>query len=184
MRKAKKLKDPEMPLLKKKILMLGAFAVGKTSLVSRFVLSEFSEKYHSSMGIKVDKKLVKVGDNDVELMLWDLAGEDELNKVNTAYFRGASGYLLVIDGTRRDTFSTALMLRDRVEKDAGKIPYLVVINKIDLAGTDKWQLTAEDEQTLAAQKLTVFKTSAKTGQDVEETFMTMAKQLVTPAGSK
>ena len=169
-----------MPLHKKKILMLGAFAVGKTSLVSRFVLSEFSEKYHSSMGIKVDKKLVKLGENDVDLMLWDLAGEDELNKVNTSYFRGASGYLLVIDGTRHNTFDTALMLRDRVEKDAGKIPYLVVINKIDLAGSDKWQLTPADDATLAAQKLTVFKTSAKTGQGVEDAFLTLARQLVPP----
>lgn len=169
--------------IKKKILMLGKFAVGKTSLVSRFVSSEFTDKYHSSVGIKVDKKTLKLNDTDVELLLWDLAGEDELNKVNTIYFRGANGYLLVIDGTRADTFDTALELRDRVEKEVGKIPYLVVINKFDLAGTQKWQLTAEHDDILAAQKLTVIKASAKTGEAVDDAFKIMTQRMLSPQGS-
>lgn len=169
---------PEPPIRrtfgKKKILLLGAFGVGKTSLVSRFVLSVVTDKYHSSVGMKIDKKLLSIDGNNVELMLWDLAGEDELNKVNTIYLRGADGYLLVIDGTRGGTFDTAFTLRDRVEREVGTIPYVVIINKTDLAGTDKWQLTQEHDALLAAQNLTVIKTSAKTGAGVEEAFLAIA----------
>ena len=87
-------------MIQKKICMLGAFAVGKTSLVQRFVKSLFSDRYLTTVGVKIDKKIVTVGDTEVSLVLWDLAGEDEFQSVQTSYLRGASGYLLVIDGTR------------------------------------------------------------------------------------
>ena len=79
----------------KKICMLGSFAVGKTSLVSQFVSSIFSDKYLSTVGVKVDRKSVSVKGQDVTLMLWDLYGEDGFQRVQKSYLRGASGYLLV-----------------------------------------------------------------------------------------
>ena len=86
-------------MLQKKICMLGSFSVGKTSLVRRFVESIFSEAYHTSIGVKVDKKVVRVDDEDVTLVLWDIHGEDVYQKIRMSYLRGMSGYLLVADGT-------------------------------------------------------------------------------------
>ena len=87
-------------MIEKKICMLGASGVGKTSLVSRFVSSIFSDKYLTTVGVKVDKKVVAVDDTQVTLLLWDIYGQDEFQTVKPAYLRGASGYLLVADGTR------------------------------------------------------------------------------------
>src|SRR5207344_2519833 len=98
-------------MIQKKICMLGAFAVGKTSLVSRYVRSIFSDKYHSSVGVKVDKKLVVMGDEQLDLLLWDLYGEDEFQKIRPTYLRGSSGYVLVADGTRRETLEKAVGLQ-------------------------------------------------------------------------
>ena len=81
-------------MIQKKVCLLGGFAVGKTSLVSRFVTSIFSEKYLTTVGVKVDKKLVSVNGQDVTLMLWDIYGEDEFQTVQPSYLRGASGYLV------------------------------------------------------------------------------------------
>ena len=88
-------------MIQKKICMLGGFAVGKTSLVSRYVSSIFSDKYLTTVGVKVDKKQVAVDGRSVTLMLWDIAGQDDFQTVQASYLRGMSGYLLVVDGTRQ-----------------------------------------------------------------------------------
>ena len=87
-------------MLQKKICMLGSFAVGKTSLVRRFVESIYSDVYQTTVGVKIDKKNVKVSEKEVSLVLWDIYGEDDYQKMHWTYLRGASGYLLVADGTR------------------------------------------------------------------------------------
>ena len=86
--------------LKKKICLIGAFAVGKTSLVRRFVHSIFSEKYHTTVGVMIDKKQVNVNGLPVDLIIWDLHGEDDFQSVRMSYLRGASGCFYVADGTR------------------------------------------------------------------------------------
>src|SRR5579871_2191071 len=92
---------------KKKICMLGSYGVGKTSLVSRFVSSMFSDSYHSNVGVKIDKKIVAVDGEEVTLMLWDLAGEEDGAPVKLQQVRDTSGYLLVADGTRASTLDVA-----------------------------------------------------------------------------
>src|ERR1043165_1179544 len=98
-------------MLQKKICMLGAFAVGKTSLVTRYVKSIFSENYLTTVGVKIDKKTVTVDSTEVNLILWDLAGEDEFVQLQTSYLKGSSGYILVSDGTRSDTLLKAFTLQ-------------------------------------------------------------------------
>ena len=95
-------------MLKKKICLLGAFAVGKTSLVARFVTSMFDERYISTIGVKVDRKQVSVAAGDVDLMIWDIAGEGDFQRINPTYLKGASGCLLVADGTQSKRISTSL----------------------------------------------------------------------------
>ena len=80
--------------------MIGSFAVGKTSLVQQFINSIFSEKYQTTIGVKVDQKKILIGDMEITLIIWDIHGEDEFQKIQLSCLKGASGYLLVMDGTR------------------------------------------------------------------------------------
>lgn len=90
-----------MTELARKICLLGDFAVGKTSLVSRFVRNTFSEKYLTTVGVKVDSRALELADGRaLKLVVWDLAGKSELDSMNRSYIRGASGLMLVADGTR------------------------------------------------------------------------------------
>jgi small GTP-binding protein len=155
-------------MLQKKICMLGSFSVGKTSLVRRFVESIFSDAYQTSIGVKIDKKVVRAGNEDVTLVLWDIHGEDAYQKIRISYLRGMSGYLLVVDGTRRQTLDDALALNERVIQEAGKVPAVLVFNKSDLA--EKWEIDATRESELTAAGWTIIRTSAKTGDSVEEVF--------------
>ncbi len=125
-----------MKILKKKVCILGAAGVGKTSLVSRYVHSIFEDKYLSTIGVKIEKKSVAWGDTEVVLNLWDVAGEEEFFQIPKSYVTGAAGYLLVIDGTRAETLETGLNIRARVSELAGDLPWIALLNKSDLA--DQW----------------------------------------------
>ncbi len=160
-------------MLQKKICMLGAFAVGKTSLVARCVGGPFDERYHTTVGVKVDTKHMTIDGEDLNLVLWDLAGEDEFHQVRTSYLRGASGYLLVVDGTRQATLETAISLQHRVSEAVGDIPFLVLVNKADLEVS--WEV---DEQMLDTQGWQRIKTSAKTGHGVEEAFTRLVQMMM------
>jgi len=162
-------------MIGKKICLLGAFAVGKTSLAARFVKSIYSDQYITTVGVKVDKKTVNVNGQEINLIVWDLAGEDEFQKVRMSYLSGASGYLLVADGTRLDTIEPARMLRQRVNENIGALPFILIINKADL--TSEWEI---DDQAIAeceGQGWTVIKASAKTGEGVEEAFTKLAEKI-------
>lgn len=159
-------------MLQKKVCMLGSFSVGKSSLVRRFVETIFSEQYHTSIGVKVDKKVVHAKGQDVTLVLWDIHGEDAFQKVQISYLRGMSGYLLVADGTRRQTLEDALALANRVTETMGKVPVVLVFNKCDL--TAEWEIEPDREARLAADGWTIFRTSAKTGEAVEQVFSSLA----------
>jgi small GTP-binding protein len=118
--------------------------------------------------VKIDKKVVRAGNEDVTLVLWDIHGEDVYQKIRMSYLRGMSGYLLVVDGTRRQTLDDALALNERVIQEAGKVPAVLVLNKSDL--TEKWEIDAARESELTAAGWTMLRTSAKTGDSVEEVF--------------
>lgn len=163
-------------MIQKKIAMLGMYAVGKTSLVRRFVSSLFDEKYLTTVGVKIDRKVVRVRDLDVTLMLWDVAGAEDRFTVPVSFIRGSAGYLLVIDGTRIESFDRALDLAAQVEGTLGRVPFVAVLNKADLA--DRWQLRDEHFQALSALGCPVIRSSALTGEGVEEAFHTLAEHLV------
>jgi hypothetical protein len=163
-------------MIQKKICMLGAFAVGKTSLVQRFVQSIYSDKYHTTVGVKIDKKQVNVGSETVNLLLWDIQGEDGIEKLRSSYLRGAAGYLLVIDSTRRETLDTAYMMQKHAQEMLGLVPFVVVINKTDLV--DQYEIEDIALDYMKEQGWIVYKTSAKTGLSVEEAFVTLAGKMV------
>ncbi|MGL4622058.1 Rab family GTPase [Chroococcidiopsis sp.] len=163
-------------MIQKKICMVGAFATGKTSLVSQFVKSIYSEIYHSTVGVKIDKKLVKIAEREVNLILWDIHGEDEFQKLQMSYLRGASGYLLVVDGTRLYTLDKALSLQQKVEETIGKVPFILVLNKSDL--TADWEIENSVVDSLLQKNWTAIETSAKTATGVEEAFAKLTQQML------
>ena len=163
-------------MIQKKLCMIGAFAVGKTSLVARFVKSIFSEKYLTTVGVKIDKKSLSVGDQEMTLMLWDLAGEDEFIQMRTSYLRGSAGYFLVADGTRRATLDKAIELQQRAENEIGNVPFILLINKSDLK--DEWEIQDSEIAALTAEGWVVFETSAKTGVNVEEVFQLIGEKMI------
>lgn len=155
--------------------MLGTFAVGKTSLVRRFVESIYSDKYHTTIGVKIDKKLVQLENSELMLILWDIEGTETEFELRKSYLRGAAGYLLVADGTRQDTLYKALALQTRVEEIVGSLPFLLLMNKADLA--DQWNISERETTALNEKGWEVIQTSAKTGLGVEEAFHALAKKL-------
>ena len=163
-------------MIQKQVCMLGGVAVGKTSLVRRFVHGLFSEKYLTTMGVKIDRKVVRVDDDELGLVLWDIHGEDEFTRIALTYLRGASGLLLVMDGTRRHTLETAVRIGSQAVATVGEVPRLMLINKADLE--NEWDIGADDIEQLTAQGWSVIRTSAKSGQGVEEAFLVLAKRIL------
>jgi small GTP-binding protein len=163
-------------MIQMKICMLGAYAVGKTSLVSRYVHSLYSDKYLTTVGVKVDKKQLAVDGQDVTLMLWDIYGQDDYQKVTPAQLRGMAGYLLVVDGTRLGTLDTARQLQEKVTTSIGALPFLLILNKYDLA--PQWEVDESALWKLAEQGWHIVRTSAKTGEGVEQAFESLSRTML------
>ena len=168
-------------MIQKKVCMVGTFGVGKTSLVARFVKSIFSDKYLTTVGVKIDKKALvldsqETGHQEVNLMLWDLAGEDALTQVKASHLRGASGYILVADGTRLSSLDAAFDLHTRVEAELGPLPFTCVVNKLDLR--DSWEVKDDALEALAARGWSFLLTSAKSGEGVEALFHGLAQRMI------
>jgi small GTP-binding protein len=161
-------------MIQKKVCMLGSFAVGKTSLATRFVRSMFSERYHTTVGVRIHKKVLGLNGGQMNIVLWDLAGEDELVKLRVAYLRGCSGYVLVADATRPDTLQVAVQLKARAEGALGPVPFILVINKADLLDE---QTEGRIRKELAGTNCDLLWTSAKTGSGVEDAFIALAQKM-------
>ncbi len=167
----------KMTIIQKKICMIGDFSVGKTSLVARFVRQSFSDKYLTTVGVKIDTKLINITDDtQVKLILWDIAGSDALNTTTASYLRGAAGYLLVADGTRRPTWDSALNLQQAVSSQIGNKPFVLLLNKADLP--EQWEIKPSLVEPQTQQGWKLLPTSAKTGMGVEEAFSLLAKQIL------
>ncbi len=166
------------PTLQKKICMIGGFSVGKTSLVKQFVESVFSETYLTTVGVKIDKKTVNLNGNAINLILWDVAGEDDISSFKMTYMRGCAGYVLVADGTRPSTLDVAISLRARVEAEFGPLPFVLLLNKSDLQ--DQWAIDNAAMDELRQAGLSVRASSARSGEGVEDAFMELAVRTTTP----
>ena len=167
--------------LSKKICLLGDFAVGKTSLVRRFVYNRFEDKYLSTIGVKVSSKMVVVaGQNqptEVTMMIWDLAGSEEFNSVRSSYLRGTSGAILVCDLTRAETLPRLLMYVEELARVKNTIPIIMAANKSDLI--NDLQLSQDEVNQFAVSvNAPCYRTSAKFGDEVETLFRHLAWLMV------
>jgi small GTP-binding protein len=163
-------------MIQKKVCMLGTYAVGKTSLVRRFVDSVYSDKYHTTIGVKVDKKIVSVGNQEVAMLLWDIEGTEDAHELRQSYLRGAAGYLLVADGTRPDTLEKAIALHLRAQDEVNQAPFLLVLNKSDLVV--EWRIGTDKLADLKKRGFTVIIASAKSGAGVEDAFSRLAEEMI------
>jgi len=159
-----------------KLCMLGDFGVGKTSLVARFVHSTFSDKYLTTIGVKVDTKEVALDGRGVcKLVIWDIAGRSHLDALNMTYLRGASALLLVADGTRERSLNTALDLLMQSRTLLPEASVVLAVNKLDLA--ERWEVAPAALAELR-RSLPVHETSARSGEGVEAAFADIATRLV------
>lgn len=175
----------EMKQVKRKILLLGDEAVGKTSLIKKFVLDHFDDKYIATIGTKVTKKdlVIKTGMEQIylTLMIWDILGQKGYKSTQRSSFRGADGVILVCDFTRRATFSDleAYWL-DLLKNVVTNIPVVFAANKCDLM--EKAEFTLEEVKKLAEQYGSEgFSSSAKTGENVENLFHTIGGMVIAPS---
>lgn len=155
--------------------MLGDFGVGKTSLVARFVRSTFSDRYLTTVGVKVDSKEVTLADGVVrKLVVWDIAGRSALDALGLHYLRGASALLLVADGTREASLSSALNLLMQSRAVLPDALVALAVNKLDLV--ERWEVAPATLAELR-RSLPVFETSALSGDGVESVFADLAARL-------
>jgi small GTP-binding protein len=161
---------------RKKLCMLGAAGVGKTSLVQRFVAGTFSDRYVATVGTKVDRKIITLGLDEVSVMLWDLQSAEPPEEARLRYLQGSAGYLLVVDGTRAETLEHALRLHASAHATLGDVPFAVVLNKADLAA--QWTVDGATVDALAARGWAVHTTSAKGGEGVREAFEALARRMI------
>ena len=157
----------------KKVALLGYYGVGKTSLTHRFVHRKFSERYATTIGVNIEKKVVEVDNHTVSMIIWDIAGESSQAKVPDAYKLGAHGVIYVFDLTRPDTFRH---LKDDVatlQNQLPNAPILLVGNKKDLL-VEKTQREIMNRLPLVPFALC----SAKTGENVESLFVELANRMI------
>ena len=158
-----------------KLCLLGDGAVGKTSLVRRFVFDVFDDKYLMSFGTKVSKKSVKVGDSEIDLMIWDILGQKNNEPLHAAYYRGAAGALAVCDYTRPETMKSLKSWLGSIRSVAGNIPIIIIGNKSDLPKAITISELKAFGESLGCE---VIETSAKTGLNVEHAFSEIGKKLL------
>lgn len=170
-----------MRTVSKKVCLLGDFAVGKTSLVRRFVYDLFDDKYISTIGVKVSRKTLAVPMQDgvvVELtmMLWDLAGSEDFSQIRGSYMRGASGAILVCDLTRPETLDSLTGYLTDLRQVSPSALVIVVANKSD--SPEQRVLLQQVQEAAAGLNAQCFVTSARTGENVEEMFRQLSRMLV------
>jgi len=166
----------------KKVVLLGDGAVGKTSLIARYVVNKFDDKYIATIGTKVSRKDIQVIKPNLiinlRMMIWDILGQKEYSKIRSASLSGAQGVILVADLSRPETFKS---LQDfwlkEVEAVVGSVPTIIVGNKLDLAAKASASRTMIESM---GQKLgcPIMLASAKTGENVEGIFTTLGDTLV------
>jgi len=162
-----------------KVCLVGAPAVGKTSLVRRYVDGKFSEDYLTTIGVRISRKRVDVDGEPVGMIVWDVNGDDAFAPLQSAYLRGASAFLLVADGTRPITLDRILAVREELDEAFGHVPAILALNKHDLE--EEWAVGDRQQQDLRENGWDVRLTSARDGTAVGEAFRDLARLAVAHA---
>ena len=157
----------------KKVILAGSFGVGKTSLFNQFIHNKFDDKYLTTIGVKVNKKVVDIDGRELSILLWDIAGEVSQDKVPVTYFLGASGVIYVFDLSRPTTYKN-------IAEDIEYLKGILDGGVIRVVGNKRDLVTDEQLENIREQLELPFDiaTSAKTGENVEELFFDIGKALL------
>ncbi|MDY7013513.1 MAG: Rab family GTPase [Cyanobacteriota bacterium] len=176
-----------MTAISQKMCMIGDFGVGKTSLIRRFVDRQFSDQYLSTVGVKISRKAVEVALGDaeqtaqaVQLLIWDLEGRTKFKAIAPSYLQGSKGALVVGDVSRPETIER---LGEHIQLFSSVNPKGIIIlalNKIDLIDPQKLEQLREMVREEHTRAIALYTTSAKTGENVDEIFSTLALNMVRP----
>lgn len=163
-------------MIVRKVCLVGTFAVGKTSLATRFLTNTFPGTYLPTVGVRVGSREIDLtAGSRVKLVVWDIAGHDELTTLGANYLKGAAGLILVADGTRVTTFLTAQRLFEQATAAIGSVPAVLLLNKRDLP--DDWEISDSSIEEVTQKGLQVFLTSAKNGDGVADGFKALAEMV-------
>jgi len=158
----------------KKIVLLGHFGVGKTSIIRQFVNNEFSSDYKVTIGVHILKKEVKIEDTNISLIIWDIEGTDNINLINKAYLLGSHSFIFTYDITRPATYKDLLNQIEKLKTLHPKTSFKIIGNKVDLIST----VDTNEEAYSSIMQQTNYLTSAKTGENIEKLFSDLALELI------
>jgi len=157
----------------RKVVLVGHFGVGKSSLVRRFVQNTFSDNYIVTIGVHILKKEIKIDELNLTLIIWDIEGKDDIQKVRSSYLLGTSGFVYVIDPTRPQTFERFNDEKAFIIENFPKAQLVSVANKTDLIDVEAFKVS------LAEKKINIdYFTSAKLGIEVENVFQTIGMKML------
>ncbi|CAO3637802.1 unnamed protein product [Cunninghamella blakesleeana] len=166
-----------------KLLLIGDSGVGKSCLLLRFADDTYTESYISTIGVDFKIRTIELEGKTVKLQIWDTAGQERFRTITSSYYRGAHGIIVVYDVTDQDSFNNVKQWLNEIERYAAEgVNKLLVGNKSDL--TDKKVVETEQAKELSESlKIPFLETSAKDSTNVEQAFLTMAKQIKDKMGS-
>ncbi|XP_046840293.1 ras-related protein Rab-23-like [Xenia sp. Carnegie-2017] len=157
-----------------KVVVVGNGAVGKSSMIQRFCKGIFTKDYKKTIGVDFLERQMSIDSEDVRLMLWDTAGQEEFDAITKAYYRGAQACVLCFSTVDRDSYEAIEQWIGKVSDECGTIPCVLVQNKIDLI--DEAVVQPEEAESLAKKlRVKFYRTSVKEDLNVTEVFQYLAK---------
>lgn len=167
-------------MITKKVILIGDFATGKTSLIRRYVDNQFSDDYLTTIGVKISKKHIQISEElELQLMIWDIEGRTDVKDTYPTYVLGAHGVIIVGDFTRQSSIDNILLHLELTQNLLKNVPAVVALNKADLLmeKTQRKSIVSQLHDSLEGVK-DIFETSAKDGRNVEELFLSLSKAII------